>query len=208
MREMRHETSAIDRCIIDIIKHQNPTTVEELVRIVRTKHSVPEGDILERILQLQSQGKLILREKSSSAPSTMKGYFFSTRAYWYWSIVSLAIATTAFVFAVPESTYPFVYVRYFLGSIFVLWLPGYTFIRALFPKRLPTVTRTEKLSNMERVGLSIGMSLALDSLTGLLLNYTPWGITLAALTLCLFTLTLVFATTAIIREYNSERTAS
>jgi uncharacterized membrane protein len=70
------------------------------------------------------------------------------------------------VFTVPEDAYPIVYLRYILGSIFILWLPGYTFIKALFPEK--------ELDSIERIALSIGMSIALVPIIGLLLNYTPF----------------------------------
>ncbi|MDH5689843.1 MAG: DUF1616 domain-containing protein [Candidatus Bathyarchaeota archaeon] len=47
------------------------------------------------------------------------------------------------------------------------------------------------------------MSLALVPLAGLLLNYTPWGIRTAPVTLSLLGLTLVFASAAVLRDYGS-----
>ena len=49
------------------------------------------------------------------------------------------------------------------------------------------------------------MSLALVPITGLLLNYTPWGIRTTPITLSLLALTTAFAIAAIIREYNMSR---
>jgi len=46
------------------------------------------------------------------------------------------------------------FIRYMLGSLFVLFLPGYALIEALYPKE-------EDLSPLERLALSIGLSLAL-----------------------------------------------
>jgi uncharacterized membrane protein len=105
------------------------------------------------------------------------------------------------VFAIAENTYPLVFIRYVLGGIFILWLPGYTFIKALFPTELPFKTSDRNLDIVERVVLSFGMSLALVPIVGLLLNYTPWGIRLTPITLNLTALTLTFATAAVIREY-------
>lgn len=59
---------------------------------------------------------------------------------------------------VGTRVYPLVYARYVLGSIFVLWLPGYTPIKALF--------LTKEIDNIERIALSIGMSLALVPIPG------------------------------------------
>jgi len=62
-------------------------------------------------------------------------------------------------------------VRIVLGLLFVLFLPGYIFIAALFPKK-------GDLDSIERVALSFGLSIAIVPLIGLILNYTPWGIRL------------------------------
>jgi uncharacterized membrane protein len=102
-----------------------------------------------------------------------------------------------------------VYIRYVLGIIFILWLPGYAFIKALFPQTLPFAralahslgTPEKNLDTIERAALSLGMSIALVPIVGLLLNYTPWGIRLTPIVLSLTALTIAFATTAILREY-------
>jgi uncharacterized membrane protein len=91
---------------------------------------------------------------------------------------------------------PLVYIRYFLGSVFVLLLPGYSLIKTLFP--------TKEIDNIERTALSIGMSLALVPLVGLLLNYTPWGIRLTPITLSLLALTTLLTATAVIREHTKK----
>jgi uncharacterized membrane protein len=56
-----------------------------------------------------------------------------------------------------------------LGLAFVLFMPGYALIAALFPRR-------GDLGGIERLALSFGLSLAVVPLVGLALNYTPWGI--------------------------------
>ncbi len=88
----------------------------------------------------------------------------------------------------------------------MLFLPGYAFIKVLFPSTLPIKTSTETLDNIERIALSIGMSLALVPIVGLILNYTPWGIRLAPLTLSLLMLTVASATAGIIREHQTTNT--
>ena len=130
-------------------------------------------------------------------------HVFSEKAVWYWTTIAVAIATVIAVFVIPENAYPIGYIRYVLGSIFVLWLPGYTFIKALFPTKVPIKTSSESLDTIERVALSSGMSLALVPIVGLLLNYTPWGIRLTPIVLSLLSLTTIFATVAVIREYET-----
>ena len=61
--------------------------------------------------------------------------------------------------------------RIILGIPFVLFFPGYILMAALFPRK-------ESMDNVQRVALSFGMSIAVVPLIGLVLNFTPWGITL------------------------------
>jgi len=61
--------------------------------------------------------------------------------------------------------------RIIFGLCLVLFFPGYTLLSALFPGK-------GALSGIERIALSFGLSLAVVPLTGLILNYTPWGIRL------------------------------
>jgi uncharacterized membrane protein len=61
--------------------------------------------------------------------------------------------------------------RIVLGIPFLLFFPGYLLVSALFPRK-------QGLDGIQRAGLSLGMSIAVVPLIGLILNYTPWGITL------------------------------
>jgi uncharacterized membrane protein len=56
-----------------------------------------------------------------------------------------------------------------LGHVFVLYVPGYLLQAILFP-------RVDELDRIERVALSLGLSVAVASLLALLLNWLPWGI--------------------------------
>jgi hypothetical protein len=184
------------------MKTNKPETVQVLVKLVQQKYSLPQEEIMEHVINLQSQEKLILHEGYSPTPSTIKGYILSPQAYWYWIIMIIALVTATLIFTGSENAYPIIYVRYMLGSIFVLWLPGYSFIKALFPKEPPIPTGKKDLDSIERTVLSIVMSWALVPIAGLLLNYTPWGIRVTPITLSLLALTITFATVAVIREHH------
>jgi len=191
----------VDQYIIHLLKTEKPESVEQLAKRVKEKYTLSKQEIIKLIVELENEGKVHLRKGDTTIPSSFAKYVFSTRPSWYWITVTLAAATSVSVFAIPENVYPLVYVRYVLGAIFVLWLPGYTFIKALFPSKVPIKTSSENLDTIERVALSAGMSLALVPILGLILNYTPWGIRLTPITISLLTLTLVFATVAVVREY-------
>jgi uncharacterized membrane protein len=78
-----------------------------------------------------------------------------------WSILLIFV-----IFLWPTSVF-----RYILGLPFVIFIPGYSLIAALYP-------RQESQSGIGRIALSFGLSLAVVPLIGLALNYTTWGITL------------------------------
>jgi len=77
---------------------------------------------------------------------------------------------------------------------FVLFIPGYVALEALFPKG-------QELDGIERLALSVGLSLAMVPLVGLLLNYTPWGIRLDLIMISLTMLTVGLALVAFARRF-------
>jgi hypothetical protein len=196
----KSENSNADQKIIQIIKEKKPQNVEQLIIFAKEELQIPEQDLLKIILKLQSDGKISFKKQPHPTRSIVT-YLKTEQTHWYWITIFIAITTAVTVFIIPEELYPWVFIRYILGSIFVLWLPGYTFIKALFPKSATTKASEKNLDTIERIALSIGMSLALVPIVGLLLNYTPWGIRLTPIVLSLLTLTATFATAALLREY-------
>lgn len=185
--------------IVQIIVEQKPRTVTELANLVKDELCLPEQEIMNAILKLQNEGKITLIEQPRQ-DQAFRAYLQTTKALWFWLTTVAAITTAAIVFIVPEDFYPWVYVRNVLGVVFVLWFPGYTFVAALFPVELPIKTSQKSLDAIERIALSLGLSLALVPMIGLLLNYTPWGIRLVPLTLSLLTFVIVAAGIALLRE--------
>jgi len=190
--------------IIRVINEEKPETVKQLAQRVREKSPFSEKEIIKTVLKLQSNGRIELGKHFPLTPPKITAYLKTEHALWYWATMATAIATVAAVFTIPEHFFPLVYIRYVLGSIFVLWLPGYTFIKALFPLEPPLKTSQRSLDTIERIALSLGMSLALVPIVGLMLNYTPWGIRLTPIVLSLLALTVIFATAAIIREHQAK----
>jgi hypothetical protein len=187
----------IDRQISQILKEERPETVDALVMLVQRKLQRPEKEIRDRILYLEVKNKIRFKPEESLPAEKLGAYLRSNEAYWYWTVLILASITALLVFVIPDDAVPFVYARNVLGVIFVIWLPGYTLIKTLFPRK--------ELDNTERAALSLGTSIALIPLVGLLLNYSPWGIRPVPSTLSLLALAIAFATTAIVREHQTRK---
>jgi len=77
-------------------------------------------------------------------------------------------------------------VRVVIALPVILFLPGYCLIAALFCKE-------DDIDLIERIALSFGLSIAVVSLIGLCLNFTPWGIRLdpIVISLTLFTVAMI-----------------
>jgi len=115
-------------------------------------------------------------------------------------VLTLLTAATVFVPWVNETP-----LRIVFGLPFVLFLPGYAFIAALFPESgespvdeedaignsadgiVDVEAETDEsedngdrsgIDGIERVALAFGTSIAIVPLLGLVLNFTPWGIRL------------------------------
>jgi uncharacterized membrane protein len=140
------------------------------------------------------------RKGITKSPYSLEQYLFSHAAYWFWITIFIVAATIITIFAISEDS-PLVYLRYVLSFVFVLWMPGYTFLRALFPAYISAKASSENLHTEELIAFGFGMSLGLVMIVGMLLNYTPLGIQLTPVALSLLALTLVFALVAMLREY-------
>ena len=105
---------------------------------------------------------------------------------WAWTTIAILVLTLFTIFF-SDIIHPLIYFRYILGSVTVLFLPGYVTIETLYP-------REKDLGPLERLALSIGLSLAIVPLIGLVLNYTPWGIRLEPIvsSLTMYVIVLVF----------------
>jgi len=84
-------------------------------------------------------------------------------------------------------------VRILFALPLVLFSPGYTLVSALFPKK-------KDLSGIERAALSLGLSIVIVPLLGLMLNYAPWGIRPATIWGAVFFLTAVMSVLALQRR--------
>jgi uncharacterized membrane protein len=80
-------------------------------------------------------------------------------------------------------------VRFVFTLPVMLFIPGYCFITALFP-------RDGDITFIERIVLSIGLSIVIVPLICLGLNFTPWGIRLDPIVISLTLFTLVMTVVA------------
>lgn len=81
-------------------------------------------------------------------------------------VIGLVLFTNILVF-VPVLNESFL--RTGLGIFLLLFLPGYALTAAIFPAK-------KDIEGLERAIISLGLSIAIVPILGLVLNYTSWGI--------------------------------
>ena len=189
--------------ILEVIKKDNPKSTKELVALVQKSKSLSESQIIEILVELENNDLLHFEKDAIvSSPKELKYHLLSANARWYWLFIAISVATVLAYFVIPEDNFPIAYIRSVLGVVFV-FLPGFAFIKALYPVTNPIKTSSEDIDTIIRVALSIGVSLALLPMAALVLNYTPWGITFVSLSFSLLVLTFAFASVAIFREHKT-----
>ena len=198
----------IKQLTIEIIKNQKPETTQQLFKLLQEKTNLPAEELNKLLIQLESEDIIHFTKKETLLPQTFQAYILSGKVAWYWTSIAFAIATTLIVFIISDTAYPLEYFRITIGLLYVLFIPGYVFIKMIFPSNLPIKTKSGNMDTVERISLSIGMSLALLPLVGLMLNFTPWGVRLIPITLSLLALTIVFATAAILTRISAKAEAT
>lgn len=176
------------------MKKKTLTLEDAVEKYVRS--GMPRHKAVGKVYNMWLEGQLRLRDPHP--PRDFLEYLsrpdYST---WLWASALLLALTLASI-ELSDTLKPLLYARYVLGTLLVLYMPGMALIEALYPKE-------EELSPLERLALSIGLSLAVVPLIGLVLNYTPWGIRLNPI---LASLTLYTAATLALAAYRKYRIAA
>ncbi len=173
-----------------VLQKEDRISVAELTERMMKEYDMKREEAAREIYKMLQVGKIELTD--NSPPKSIFSYFSSVYASWFWALAAVSLITLLSIFVIPQYA-PFIYIRYVSGALYVLYLPGYALIEALYSK-------AEELDQLERLALSIGLSLAVVPLLGLVLNYTPWGIRLVPIIISLIVFTFAMALIAAKRK--------
>ncbi|MFP3239363.1 MAG: DUF1616 domain-containing protein [Caldivirga sp.] len=163
-------------------------TVNQLVEVVSREAGLPRSWVAYEVYLMWKRGELNI-EHEPLENAVM--FLASVDGVWYWVTLAITLVSLAIVMLVKGG--PLMPIRYLLGAVSVLFMPGYSIVEALYP-------RGDELAPLERLALSIGLSLAVVPLVGLILNYTPWGIRLIPIVVSNTALTIALLTVAALRK--------
>ena len=186
--EANQEPLGLDKLTLERLAGKEAVSLPALVNDLSGDLGYTTDRVTEGLMRLRSRKVIVISEKSPYV--SFGSYAASPISLWFWGAVGATLLSVAFVFATSGLA---LYLRYAFGSLLVLFLPGYSLIELLYPKK--------ELDELTRFALSLGLSLAIVPLVGLVLNYTPFGIRLLPVALSLSGLTLVFLVLALRRKH-------
>lgn len=180
----------IEKALKDYIKSTGGVSVENIVFNWGTRFGSYE--VAKALYKLVRRGAVKLVDPKP--PKSFFQFFFSRYNLGFALATSITALCLLSVFLSNLSTF-LASLRIVLGSVFTLFLPGCALIEALYPNE-------GELTPLERLALSIGLSLAIVPLVGLVLNYTPWGIRLNPVLAALSVLSLGLMFTSAYRKFH------
>lgn len=176
------------------LERKGGTSVRELHQMLSSSYpSLTEAEVTDLVWRLAEEGKVDLEDVPLETKTIGEYVKLWERNLWLYVSLAISLATVLAVYVAPPEL-PFLAVRWVLGCVLVLFVPGYLTLKVLFP-------RGPEIDSFIRFALSVGLSLTLVSLVGLLLNYTPWGIRLDPIIVSLSALTVTLAVMGFAREY-------
>jgi hypothetical protein len=172
-----------------------PIVLSRLVRDLSAELDYKPDQIISVMIRLKADRKILIRE---SAPyKRFPNYLLSPISLWFWEVALATLASLGLIFA---SSGWALYFRFVFGGLMVLFLPGYSLVGLLYSEK-------DALDYPTRVALSFALSLAIATLLGLILNFTPFGITLFAVAFSLGAVTVGLLLLTALRRYAYYRLA-
>jgi len=169
--------------------------VSRLVRDLSDELACKPDKIVSEIIRLRTEKKILIRE---SVPyRRFPDYLLSPISLWFWEVALATMASVGLIFA---SSGLALYFRFVFGGLMVLFLPGYSLVDLIY-------SRKDDLDFLTRITLSFALSLAIATLVGLVLNFTPFGITLLAVALSLGAVTIGLLLLTALGRYSYYRLA-
>ncbi|MBD3228898.1 MAG: DUF1616 domain-containing protein [Candidatus Lokiarchaeota archaeon] len=187
------------------LKENEQSSVQDILKHLKGKFNADQKEMLDIIKGLNKKDKIKLFEEEKQQQekeiSSYIDYIFSKKALDFWISLAIIIIVLPLVLLVPEDSFTSGNGLYFFlgilrmifGGIITILLPGFGLISTLYPTN-------KELDTLQRYGLSFGLSIVIVVLVGLILNFTPFGITLIPILFSIDLITLTFTVLALFME--------
>ncbi|ADY01247.1 hypothetical protein VMUT_1040 [Vulcanisaeta moutnovskia 768-28] len=172
-----------------MIIHNNPCiSVSDLISNLSRKYNLPDYLIAYKVWLLWKKGLINL--SAFNTQSSAAQYLFSIESLWFW--ISLAITYIAFA-SIYVNNLVINFIRYFVGAIFITFVLGYAVVEFVYPKG-------DEVSPLERFVLSLGLSITIIPIVGVILSYMPFKYTVYSVSAALTILASIMLILALARK--------
>lgn len=124
---------------------------------------ISQKEAVELLFTLEDKNKITFRDLNKKVNNNFQNSLFSLSALWYWVILVMTLVLYIASSTIIINNTVINYVRYIIGFSYIIFLPGYCTLINLYKK--------DDFSKIKLFTLSIGISLSLISIQGLILNY-------------------------------------
>ena len=187
-----NKKNEIKNTILLLSKNSETKSMHELMNLIQSKYEIKKDEFLDLIIELENENKITLNKYNNDLKINRYEYLKSNNATWFWLTIFYIISILVIIY-INYNNYIYSNLRIILIIIYIIYIPGYSLTRLLFPMK--------KINLLERIMLSMGCSLILTTILGLLLNYTFWGINIISITITHTIFTILLCILAIYREY-------
>lgn len=186
--------------ILNSVAMHKSFRVKDLV--VELQHTYSESlsieEIQNAVRKLESEKKITLLGPG------IKGHFFHyiTRSYNGLSLLLTTAATCliiSLVFLLPNIE-PWSYMRMITGAVFVMFIPGNALVQLLFAHR--------NMEQTEQMVLSVGLSIAVICIIGLMLKYILSALTVESAVISIGILSITISAVANYSRFISSKRAN
>ena len=139
---------------------------------------------IRRIQFYKSNGNKIISHRNEKKPIQKTSPIFELNSYYDIIIIDLLSIFTIITYFIQYLNINLL--NNVIGILYMVFIPGYLLMVILLPKK-------SGLEPIIRLGLSVGVSLPITSLVGLVLHYTKYGISINSLLFPLVILTLILS---------------
>jgi hypothetical protein len=151
--------------LFDQYKTFKGLTLDEVVKILNSQGIKPENT-LKNIYFLEKNMRL--RLINPYYPNSFFKYLLYAYSLFFWGQF-LFIVFFYFITYYSESVYPIIFIKYVSSFIFILFIPGYALLNAIYYKK-------DEIEGVKKISLIVVTSITITAIVGIILNFLPWGV--------------------------------
>ena len=188
----------IERMVVDIMHKQHCKKVSDIVtNLQKLDKWVGVDEIHAAARRLERKGVMNVSEERVPLSFFRNLAKLESNAP-FWIAIFTSAAVMAAIYIVPMGELGMI-VRRIAGALFLFVIPGYT-ITNFFIQR-------NRLSSIERVAVSVGLSLAIVAVIGIMLSYSLIGVTIEAVIAFVASFIVALAFLASYKDYLARQRA-